>query len=63
MISRKQKGNTGHFLWLPVGSGKTMIVAAYLIYLFLIDILPKYASMSVPQNAFKTYLLILKNVV
>lgn len=36
-------GRKGHFIWIPVGMGKTWIVLSYLKFLMSVNKLPKYA--------------------
>ena len=48
MINRKKKG---HFIWIPVGMGKTYIVLRYLQYLKEGNKLPNYIIYSLPDSA------------
>ncbi len=54
MIQRNAQRKTNHFLWLPVGSGKTLIVLSYLKYLHEMGKLPKYILYTCPRGAIKS---------
>lgn len=47
-------GIRGHFIWIPVGMGKTFIVLSYLRYLKLNDALPAYIIYTLPPSAMAT---------
>lgn len=51
MIEKNKKGGKGHFLWLNVGLGKTLIVLYYLKYLRDNDKLPLYIIYTLPKTA------------
>jgi superfamily II DNA or RNA helicase len=51
MVLRNQTGKRGNILWLPVGLGKTKIVADYIRYLYDNDKLPKYVVYTLPPSA------------
>lgn len=42
MKAAHDNGRKGHFIWIPVGMGKTWIVLSYLKFLMSVDKLPKY---------------------
>ena len=44
----------GHFLYLPVGLGKTLLVLSYLKYLQNKNLLPKYVIYTLPASALKS---------
>lgn len=47
-------GRKGHFIWIPVGMGKTDIVLSYLLYLNSIKQLPLYVIYTLPQSAMES---------
>lgn len=47
-------GKKGHFIWIPVGMGKTDIVLSYLLYLNSIEKLPLYVIYTLPESAMKS---------
>ncbi|HSA76215.1 MAG TPA: SNF2-related protein [Nitrosarchaeum sp.] len=51
MIDEYNQKKKGHFLWLTVGLGKTMIVLLYLKYLASLKKLPKYVIYTLPRSA------------
>lgn len=51
MVNSKENN---HFLWLPVGSGKTYILLSYLNYLRSINKLPRYVIYTLPSSAIKS---------
>ena len=51
MIQNHKKGNVGTFLWMKVGSGKTLIVLKYIQWLIDNKELPPYVIYTVPQSA------------
>jgi superfamily II DNA or RNA helicase len=51
MIEKNKQGYRGHFLWMVVGLGKTMVAMYYLKYLRDIGKLPKYVIYSLPKSA------------
>lgn len=50
LIDRKAKG---HFLWMTVGAGKTLVVLMYLLHLIERGELPPYVIISLPSSAFE----------
>lgn len=44
----------GHFLWLKPGSGKTLIILSYLVYMAKEGLLPPYIIYSLPPSAIST---------
>lgn len=54
MENRNQMGERGHFLWIPVGLGKTWIVLSYLKYLQSINKLPDHVIYTLPDSAIKS---------
>ena len=56
MIAKNKKNKKGHFLWAPVGVGKTMIVLSYLKDLATRARLPKYVIYTLPKSALKSIL-------
>lgn len=51
MKKSHSEGRRGHFIWIPVGMGKTYIVLSYLKYLMSIEKLPKYVIYTLPSEA------------
>jgi superfamily II DNA or RNA helicase len=51
MIKNNNEGLKGQFLWLPVGTGKTMIVLTYLAHLKDKKQLPKYIIYTLPPES------------
>eukprot|EP01127_Copromyxa_protea_P008093 TRINITY_DN1851_c0_g1_i1.p1 TRINITY_DN1851_c0_g1~~TRINITY_DN1851_c0_g1_i1.p1 ORF type:complete len:1221 (+),score=281.09 TRINITY_DN1851_c0_g1_i1:456-4118(+) len=54
MKEAHHKGRKGHFIWIPVGMGKTWIVLSYLNFLKTVDKLPKYIVYTLPSSAIKS---------
>lgn len=54
MKIRNASGKKGHFIWIPVGLGKTWIVLSYLKYLYDNNRLPNYIIYSLPDSAIKS---------
>lgn len=54
MINAHNNNMKGHFIWLKVGSGKTLIILTFLKYLISQNQLPKYILYSAPIEAIKT---------
>lgn len=50
----KTSKNRGHFIWLKVGMGKTLIVLSYIKWLKENNMLPKYIIYTLPKSALKT---------
>lgn len=57
MKKRHSQGQRGHFLWLTVGLGKTLIVLTYLAYLSSIQALPPYIIYTLPASAIGSVLV------
>jgi hypothetical protein len=57
MIQKHQQGKKGHFLWLTVGLGKTLIVLSYLEYLNSKKELPLYLIYTLPKSALTSILV------
>jgi hypothetical protein len=51
---KENHNKKGHFIWIPVGMGKTDIVLSYLLYLNSIKQLPLYVIYTLPQTAMKS---------
>lgn len=51
MIEVNKNGRKGHFLWIPVGLGKTFIVLSYVRYLDMKKKLPPYIIYTLPASA------------
>jgi hypothetical protein len=51
MIKNFNDGLKGHFMWLRVGTGKTLIVLSYLAYLKELNQLPKYIIYTLPPES------------
>lgn len=51
MIASNKRGQTGHFIWMNVGMGKTLLVFSYLRYLKENNKLPKYIIYTLPFSA------------
>jgi len=51
MIEVHKNGRKGHFLWIPVGLGKTFIVLSYVRYLATKKTLPPYIIYTLPASA------------
>jgi len=54
MIDAHKLGRTGHFLYMSVGMGKTLIVFSYLKWLHDMNLLPPYVIYSLPPSAIET---------
>ena len=56
MAAAHAAGRTGHFLWIPVGMGKTYIVLGYLCHLLRAGRLPQYVLYTLPSSAMASVL-------
>lgn len=54
MKTRHEEGKANHFLWLTVGSGKTLIVLSYLKYLKENNQLPPYIIYTLPGSSMES---------
>lgn len=54
MKRRNMLGKKGHFIWIPVGLGKTWIVLSYLKYLKDNNKLPNHIIYTLPDSAIKS---------
>ena len=51
MVENHRRGNMGTFLWMKVGSGKTLIVLSYIKWLISQNRLPPYVVYTLPESA------------
>jgi hypothetical protein len=56
MVRTHRRAIKGHFIWIPVGMGKTYIALSYLQHLKEIGNLPSYVIYTLPKSAIKTVL-------
>ncbi len=56
MQRQHRAGGKGHFIWIPVGLGKSMLVMNYLKWLKEQSQLPKHIIYTLPQSAIKSVL-------
>ena len=56
MVTASDNGQSGHFLWIPVGMGKTYIVLKYLRNLMDRSQLPPYVVYTLPSSAMQSVL-------
>jgi hypothetical protein len=49
-----RQSSLGHFIWLKVGLGKTLIVLNFIVYLFKSNKLPPYIIYSLPSSAIQS---------
>eukprot|EP01125_Pyxidicula_operculata_P012435 TRINITY_DN4078_c2_g1_i1.p1 TRINITY_DN4078_c2_g1~~TRINITY_DN4078_c2_g1_i1.p1 ORF type:complete len:1341 (-),score=306.63 TRINITY_DN4078_c2_g1_i1:33-4055(-) len=61
MKDQFEAGRKGHFLWIPVGMGKTLIVLSYLKYLLSKKGLPDYVIYGLPSSAIKSIISEVEN--
>ena len=54
MINRYESASKGHFLWLTVGLGKTLIVLEYIKFLNEHKKLPRYVVYTLPKSALES---------
>lgn len=54
MKEKREAGKKGHFIWIPGGMGKTMIVLSYLKDLIDSGKAPKYVVYTLPSSAIKS---------
>jgi len=54
MVRNHNAGKKGHFLWLKVGMGKTLLVLSYIKWLWENGKLPKYIVYTLPTSALTT---------
>ena len=51
LVERVDRGQRGNLIWIPVGMGKTLIVAAFIRSLIESDRMPPYCVYSLPASA------------
>lgn len=54
LIKQKRLGRKGHFLYLNVGLGKTLVIMKYLQFLNCMKMLPPYVVYSLPSSALES---------